>query len=141
MSYFKLYYHTLYSALYCSQRTIAENHIGAFSVYLRLLQATLISAFYQNSTLTRPYPHVFFCFYRTQYMPHNLIRELKKSAGNYIREYRNFFPMFNDGKRLLCHPGASKAEKRQDCQLYQEPEGAPQEGVFHDEPRQIMVGM
>ena len=99
MSYFKLYYHLVFRT-YRSQRTIAENHEQELYRYiLGYCRQHHICLIRINSL-----PDHIHMFVSTgpNICPADLIRELKKSAGNYIREHRNFFPMFNGWGKGYC---------------------------------------
>ena len=108
MSYFKLYYHLVFRT-YRSQRTIAENHEQELYRYiLGYCRQHHICLIRINSL-----PDHIHMFVSTgpNICPADLIRELKKSAGNYIREYRNFFPMFNGWEKATVPSHIARRKK------------------------------
>ena len=119
MSYFKLYYHLVFRT-YRSQRTIAENHEQELYRYI-------LGYCRQH--------HI--CLIRINSLP-DLIRELKKSAGNYIREHRNFFPMFNGWGKGYCAISYSEAEKDKIVSYIRNQKEHHKKVSFTDELRQIM---
>ena len=135
MSYFKLYYHLVFRT-YRSQRTIAENHEQELYRYiLGYCRQHHICLIRINSL-----PDHIHMFVSTgpNICPADLIRELKKSAGNYIREHRNFFPMFNGWGKGYCAISYSEAEKDKIVSYIRNQKEHHKKVSFTDELRQIM---
>ena len=135
MSYFKLYYHLVFRT-YRSQRTIAENHEQELYRYiLGYCRQHHICLIRINSL-----PDHIHMFVSTgpNICPADLIRELKKSAGNYITEHRNFFPMFTGWGKGYCAISYSEAEKDKIVSYIRNQKEHHKKVSFTDELRQIM---
>jgi len=66
------------------------------------------------------------------------MRELKKSAGNYIKGNPHLFPMFNGWARGYCAISYSEAEKDQIVNYIKNQKKHHQNVSFIDELKQIM---
>ena len=135
MSYSKLYYHLIFRT-YRSQRTISENNEQELYRYI------LGYCKQHNIHLVRinSLPDHIHIFISTEpsICISDFMRELKKSAGNYIKGNPHLFPMFNGWARGYCALSYSEAEKDQIVNYIKNQKKHHQNVSFIDELKQIM---
>ena len=135
MSYSKLYYHLIFRT-YRSQRTISENNEQELYRYILGYCKQHNIHFVRINSLP-DHIHIFISTGPSICIS-DFMRELKKSAGNYIKGNPHLFPMFNGWARGYCAISYSEAEKDQIVNYIKNQKKHHQNVSFIDELKQIM---
>lgn len=135
MSYSKLYYHIVFRT-YQSQRTINEAHERDLYAYiLAYCRAHDICLLRINSM--PDHIHMFVSL-RPDVCLADFVRELKKSAGNFIKSHPREFPMFNGWGTGYCAISYSESEKASVVEYVRRQKEHHKKMSFIDELKQIM---